>query len=85
MPKFMQMTVHTSHKDQTVVQVKLQNSSTDFKSWCILHKMLVNLTNTSSMSIGSKQNLSNRDDLFITIDDEDISNVDNKIFFGYNH
>ena len=82
MPKFMQMTVHTSHKDQTVVQVKLQNSSTDFKSWCILHKMFVNLTKTSSMSIGSKQNLSNRDDLFITIDDEDISNVDNQKLLG---
>ena len=28
------------------------------------------------MLIGSRQNLFNRDDLFITIDDEDISNVD---------
>ena len=64
-------TVHTSHKDQTVVQVKLQNSSTDFKSWCILHKMFVNLTKTSSMS-------SKSDDLFIIIDDDDISNVDNQ-------
>ena len=74
-------TVHTSHKDQTVVQVKLQNSSTDFKSWCILHKMFLNLTKTSSMSIGSRQNLSNRAGLFITIDDEDISNVDNKNYW----
>ena len=71
-------TVHTSHKDQTVVQVKLQNSSTDFKSWCILHKMFVNLTKTSSMSIGSRQNLSNSDDIFIMIDDDDISNIDNQ-------
>ena len=75
-------TVHTSHKDQTVVQVKLQNSSTDFKSWCILHKMFVNLTKTSSMSIGSRQNLSNSDDLFIVIDDDDISNVDNQKLLG---
>ena len=49
-------TVHTSHKDQTVVQVRLQNSSTYFKYWCILHKMFVNLTKTSSMSTGSRQN-----------------------------
>ena len=76
-------TVHTSHKDQTVVQVKLQNSSTDFKSWCILHKMFVNLTKPSSMSIGSRQNLSNSDDLFIIIDDDDgISNVDNQKLLG---
>ena len=75
-------TVHTSHKDQTVVQVKLQNSSTDFKSWCILHKMFVNLTKTSSMSIGSRQNLSNSDDLFIIIDENDISNVDNQKLLG---
>ena len=75
-------TVHTSHKDQPVVQVKLQNSSTDFKSWCILHKMFVNLTKTSSMSIGSRQNLSKSDDLFIIIDDDDISNVDNQKLLG---
>ena len=60
-------TVHTSDKDQTVVQVKLQNSYTDFKSWCIIRKMFVSLTKTSSMSIGSRQNLSNSDDLFIII------------------
>ena len=35
--------------------------------------MFVNLTKTSSMSIGSRQNLSNSDDLFIIIDDDDIS------------
>ena len=75
-------TAHTSHKDQTFVQVKLQNSSTDFKSWCILRKMFVNLTKTSSMSIGSRQNLSNSDDLFIKIDDDDISNVDHQKLLG---
>ena len=30
------------------------------------------------MSIGSRQNLSNSNDLFIIIDDDDISNVDNQ-------
>ena len=30
------------------------------------------------MSIGSRQNLSNSDYLFIIIDDEDISNIENK-------
>ena len=75
-------TVHTSHKDQTVVQVKLQNSSTDFKYWCILNKMFVNLTKTPSMSIGSRQNVSNSDDLFSIIDDDDISNVGNQKLLG---
>ena len=56
--------VHTSDIDQIVVQVKLQNSSTDFKCWCIIHKLFVNLTKTSSMSIGSRQNLSNNDDFY---------------------
>ena len=74
-------TVHTSDKDQTVVQVKLQNSSTDFKC-CIIHKLFVNLTITSSMSIGSRQNLSNSDDFFIIIDNEDISNVGNQNLLG---
>ena len=44
--------------------------------------MFVNLTKTSSMSIGSRQNLSNSDDLFIIIDDDDISNVDNQKILG---
>ena len=75
-------TAHTAHKDQNVVEVKLQGSSTDFKFWCIVHKMFVNLTKTSSMSIGSRQNLSNYDELNITIDNEDISNVDNQKLLG---
>ena len=75
-------TVHTSHKDQTNVQVKLQNTSTDFKSWCIIHKMFVNLTKASSMSIGSRQNLSNSDHFLIIIDNDDISNVDKQKLLG---
>ena len=58
----------TAHKDQNIVQVRLQSSSTNFNFWCIVHKMFVNLTKTSSMSIGSRQNLSNTDELSITID-----------------
>ena len=34
------------------------------------------------MSIGSRQNLSNRGDHFINIDNEDISNVDNQKRLG---
>ena len=44
--------------------------------------MFVNLAKTSSMSIGSRQNLSNSDDLFIIIDGDDISNVDNQKLLG---
>ena len=44
--------------------------------------MFVNLTKTSSMSIGSRQNLSKSDDLSIIIDDDDISNVDNQKLLG---
>ena len=33
-------TVHTSHKNQSVVQVKLQKTSIDFKYWYIIHKIL---------------------------------------------
>ena len=44
--------------------------------------MFVNLTKTSSMSIGSRQNLPNNDDLFIIIDDDNILNVDNQKLLG---
>ena len=86
MPKFMQMIQLFIHQTKTklfmVVQVKLQNSSTDFKSWCIIHKIFVNLTKTSSMSIGSRQHLSNSDYFCIIIDNGDISNVDNQKLMG---
>ena len=36
----------------------------------------------SSMPIGSRQNLSNSDDFFIIVDNEDISNVDNQNQLG---
>ena len=75
-------TARTAHKDQNVVQVELQGCSTDFKFWCIVHKMFVNLTKTSSMSIGSRQNLSKYEELNIRIDNEDISNVDNQKLLG---
>ena len=44
-------TVHAAHKDQNVVEIKLQNSAIDYKSWCIQYKMFVNLTKTSFMTI----------------------------------
>ena len=34
------------------------------------------------MSIGSRQNLSNNDELSLTIDNEDISNIDNQTLLG---
>ena len=70
-------TVHAAHKDQNVVEIKLQTSAIDFKSRCILHKMFVNLTKTSYMTIGTRQNLSNINDSNIIIDNEHIPNVDN--------
>ena len=71
-------TVHAAHKDQNMIEIKLQNSAKDFRSWCILHKMFVNLTKTSYMTIGTRQNLSTINDINIIIDDEHISNVDNQ-------
>ena len=44
--------------------------------------MFVILTKTSSLSKGSRHNLSNSDDFFIIIDNEDISNVDNQKLLG---
>ena len=44
--------------------------------------MFVNLTKTSCMSIGSRQNLPLNNDLCIIFDDEDILNVDNKKLLG---
>ena len=74
--------VHAAHKDQNVVKIKLQNSAIDYKSWCIQHKMFVNLTKISFMTIGTRQNLSNIHDINIIIDNEHISKVDNQKRLG---
>ena len=44
--------------------------------------MFVNLTETSSMSIGTRQNLTNSGELFIIIDNEDKANVENQKLLG---
>ena len=75
-------TVHAAHEVQNVVEIKLQNSATDYKSWCIQHKMFVNLTKISFMTIGTRQNLSNIHDINIIIDNGHISNVDNQKLLG---
>ena len=75
-------TVHAAHKDQNMVEIKLQNRAIDYKSWCIQHKMFVNLTKTSFMTIRTRQNLSNIHGVSIIIDNEHISNVDSQNFWG---
>ena len=76
-------TAHAAHDDKNVVEIKLERSATGFESWCLKHKMYVNLTKTSSVTIGTRQNLSYIHDFSILID-EHISKVDNKKMLGEN-
>ena len=71
-------TVHIADKDEKVVEIKLQSSTTGFKSWCLQHKMFVHLGKTSLMNIATMQNLLNAHDINIIIDGENISNVENQ-------
>ena len=75
----------TASKDEKVIETKLQVSATNFKSWCLQHKMFVHLAKTSFMNIGTRQNLINIDNINIIIDNENISGVENKKTFRYNH
>ena len=75
-------TVHTASKDEKVIETKLQVSATNFKSWCLQHKMFVHLAKTSFMNIGSRQNLLNIDNINIIIDNENISGVENQKLLG---
>ena len=75
-------TVHAAHKDQNGIAIKLQNSVIGFKSWCLEHKMSVNFTKTSSITIWTRQNLSSIQNVSIIIDYEHISNVDNQKLLG---
>ena len=75
-------TVHTASKDEKVIETKLQVSATNFKSWCLQHKMFVHLAKTSFMNIGTRQNLLNIDNINIIIDNENISGVENQKLLG---
>ena len=78
-------TVHIADKDEKVVEIKLQSSATGFKSWCLQHKMFVHLGKTSLMNIGTRKYLLNVHDINISINGENISNVENKKTSRYHY
>ena len=64
------------------IKTKLQNSSNDFKTYCIQNKMYVHAGKTSLMIIGSRQNISRVEQLEIYIDNEIIKQVDTQKLLG---
>ena len=75
-------TVHTASKVSKTIKTKLQNSSNDFKTYCIQNKMYVHAGKTSLMIIGSRQNISRVEQLEIYIDNEIIKQVDTQKLLG---
>ena len=75
-------TVHTVSKDKKVIETKLQVSATNFKSWCLQHKIIFHLAKTSFMNIGTRQNLLNIYNINTIIDNENISGVENQKLLG---
>ena len=74
--------VHTASTDEKVIETKLQVSATNFKSWCLQHKIIVHLAETSLTNIGMRQNRLNIDNINIIIDNENMSGVENRKLLG---
>ncbi|MCU7801538.1 MAG: reverse transcriptase family protein, partial [gamma proteobacterium symbiont of Lucinoma myriamae] len=75
-------TLHTASKDYQTVETNLQVSATGFKTWCGSNKMYINIQKTSSMEIGTRQNLSHSDTIKLYLDNEVIKEVDNQKLLG---
>ena len=71
-------TVHTSSKQSSVVESRLQAGAIDFKIWCILHRMFIHIGKTSVMLSGTRQTLQSNDPIAIYLDNELIKSVDFK-------
>ena len=60
-------TVHVANKYEKEVEIELQSSATEFKSWCLQHKMFVHLAKFSLMNIGTWQNGKESVSIFILL------------------
>ena len=75
-------TVHTANKTKTVVQTKLQTSAFDFKSWCFRNGMIVNVKQTSTMTVGTRHSLHYIDAPEIYPDGALLQDADNQKLLG---
>ena len=75
-------TVHTSSKQSTVVESRLQAGALDFKFWCILHRMFIHIGKTSVMLSGTRHTLQSNDPIAIYLDNELKKSVENQKLLG---
>ena len=69
-------TVHYANKNKNVVQMKLQNGTDGFLSWCLSNKMFVHFQKTSAMWVGVWQTLQGLHSLDIYLANEKIQQVE---------
>ena len=70
--------VHYANKNKNVVQMKLQNGTDGFLSWCLSNNMFVHFQKTSAMWVGVWQTLQGLDSLDIYLANEKIQQVESQ-------
>ena len=63
-------TVHYADKNNNVVQMKLQNGTDGFLSWCLSNNMFIHLKKKSALLVGVWQTLQILDSLDIQLANE---------------
>ena len=71
-------TIHYAHKCMDIGETTLQSGGIDFLNWCLSNNMHINLSKTSVMAIGTRQNLKNSDLINIYLNDEILQKKQNK-------
>ena len=75
-------TVPTAHKQKQIVQIDLQQGSSNFDDWCLKNDMRIHLKKDMLMSTGTRQTLMQLDSLDILLKDEHIETVDSQKLLG---
>ena len=69
-------TIHYANKCMDIVETTLQYGGIDFLNWCLSNNMHINLSKTSVMAIGTRQNFKNSDLINIYLNDEILQKTD---------
>ncbi|MCW4336379.1 MAG: reverse transcriptase domain-containing protein [Candidatus Thiodiazotropha endolucinida] len=75
-------TVHHANKCMDVVETTIQGGGIDFSNWCLSNKMYINLSKTSVMTIGTRQNLQNSNSINIYLNNELLHQTDTQRLLG---
>ncbi|MCU7800562.1 MAG: reverse transcriptase family protein [gamma proteobacterium symbiont of Lucinoma myriamae] len=75
-------TMHAADRNCKTVEKRLQNGANGFRTWCSSNKMYINLSKTTQMTIGTRQNLASSQSIELNIEEEIIQAVSKQKLLG---